>query len=47
MVIEKNTCGDYPRISRTAFIHKTAVVIGNVIVGKNVFIGPGAVIRSD
>ncbi|NTW88556.1 MAG: carbonate dehydratase [Desulfobulbaceae bacterium] len=47
MAIEKNTNGDYPEISRSAFIHQTAVLIGNIVVGKNVFIGPYAVIRAD
>lgn len=47
MPIERNPSGDFPRISRTAFVHPTAVLIGNITVGKSVFIGPYAVIRAD
>ncbi len=39
--------GIKPVIHKTAFVHKTASVIGNVIVGKDVYIGPGAAIRGD
>lgn len=39
--------GYIPVIDATAFIHDRATVIGNVIIGKNVYIGPGAVIRGD
>jgi phenylacetic acid degradation protein len=31
----------------TAFIHPTAVLIGDVIVGEGVYIGPGASLRGD
>lgn len=36
-----------PSIHPTAFVHQTASVIGNVQIGKNVYIGPGAAIRGD
>ena len=36
-----------PVIHETAFIHPRAVVTGNVIIGKNVYIGPGAALRGD
>ncbi len=36
-----------PVIHESAFIHKTASVIGNVIIGKDVYVGPGAAIRGD
>lgn len=36
-----------PVIHETAFIHPQAVVTGNVIIGKNVYIGPGAALRGD
>lgn len=36
-----------PVIHETSFIHPLAVVIGNVIIGKNVYVGPGAVLRGD
>lgn len=39
--------GYKPVIHKSAFIHKTASVIGNVIIGKNVYVGPGAAIRGD
>jgi len=36
-----------PVIHESAFIHPQAVVTGNVIIGKNVYVGPGAAIRGD
>ncbi len=39
--------GFIPVIHETAFIHPQAAVTGNVIIGKNVYIGPGAAIRGD
>ena len=42
-----NPNGDYPKVDTTSYIHPTAVVIGKVRIGKNVFVGPGAVIRAD
>jgi len=36
-----------PVIHDTSFIHPQAAVTGNVIIGKNVYIGPGAAIRGD
>ena len=39
--------GYKPVIHETAFIHPQAAVTGNVIIGKNVYIGPGAAIRGD
>ena len=36
-----------PVIDESAFIHPLAAVTGNVIIGKNVYIGPGAAIRGD
>lgn len=36
-----------PVIHETAFIHPQAAVTGNVIIGQNVYIGPGAAIRGD
>ncbi|MEX0722121.1 MAG: transferase hexapeptide repeat family protein [Balneolaceae bacterium] len=36
-----------PVIHKTAFIHPQAAVTGNVIIGKDVYIGPGAAIRGD
>lgn len=39
--------GYRPVIDKTAFIHPNATVTGNVIIGKNVYVGPGAAIRGD
>lgn len=36
-----------PEIHKSTFVHKTAVIIGNVKIGKNCGIYPGAVIRGD
>lgn len=45
MIYEFN--GMRPSIHPTAFVHPTASVIGNVQIGKDVYIGPGAAIRGD
>ncbi len=45
--IRPNLAGDFPQIHPTALIDPSAQIIGNVIVEKNVFIAPLAVIRSD
>jgi carbonic anhydrase/acetyltransferase-like protein (isoleucine patch superfamily) len=39
--------GKKPRIHETAFIHQTAVVIGDVTIGAHASIWPGAVLRGD
>lgn len=39
--------GYKPVIHESAFIHPQAAVTGNVIIGKDVYIGPGAAIRGD
>jgi phenylacetic acid degradation protein len=36
-----------PVIHESSFIHPQAAVTGNVVIGKNVYIGPGAAIRGD
>lgn len=36
-----------PVIHETAFVHPQAAITGNVLIGKNVYIGPGAAIRGD
>ena len=36
-----------PVVHETAFVHPQAAVTGNVIIGKNVYVGPGAAIRGD
>lgn len=39
--------GFKPVIHESAFIHPNATVTGNVIIGKDVYIGPGAALRGD
>ncbi len=39
--------GIKPVIHASSFIHPLAAVTGNVVIGKNVYIGPGAAIRGD
>ena len=45
MIYEFN--GYRPVIDPSSFVHKEATIIGNVIIGKKVYIGPGASIRGD
>lgn len=45
MIYEFN--GYIPVVNESAFVHPQACVIGDVIIGKNVYIGPGAAIRGD
>ncbi len=39
--------GFRPVVHESAFIHPNATVTGNVIIGRKVYIGPGAAIRGD
>ena len=45
MIYEFN--GYKPVIDPSSYIHKEATIIGNVIIGKDVYVGPGASIRGD
>lgn len=36
-----------PVVHETAFVHPQAAVTGNVIIGRDVYVGPGAAIRGD
>ena len=36
-----------PVIHESSFIHPQAAVMGNVVIGKNCYIGPGAALRGD
>src|SRR3954466_1836606 len=36
-----------PVIHESAFVHPNATVTGNVIIGRDVYVGPGAAIRGD
>ena len=46
-MIRKNPNGDFPEIDGLAYIDPSATIIGKVKIGKNVFVGPQAVIRAD
>ena len=46
-MIRRNPSGEYPEINKTAYIDPTAMIIGKVSIGKNVFVAPCAVIRAD
>ncbi len=39
--------GFVPVVDPSSFVHPQAAVTGNVIIGKNVYVGPGAAIRGD
>ena len=39
--------GFIPVVHETAFVHPKAAVTGNVIIGRDVYIGPGAALRGD
>jgi phenylacetic acid degradation protein len=39
--------GYRPVVHESAFVHPQATVTGNVIIGRNVYVGPGATIRGD
>lgn len=39
--------GYRPVIHESAFVHPNATVTGNVVIGKDVYIGPGAALRGD
>lgn len=39
--------GYRPVVHKSSFVHPQACVTGNVIIGKNVYIAPGAAIRGD
>jgi carbonic anhydrase/acetyltransferase-like protein (isoleucine patch superfamily) len=45
--IRPNLAGDYPQVHPSALIDPSAQIIGNVIIAKNAFIAPLAVIRAD
>jgi acetyltransferase-like isoleucine patch superfamily enzyme len=45
MIYEFN--GFTPVVHESSFIHPQAAVTGNVIIGKDVYVGPGAAIRGD
>lgn len=46
-MLRQNSNNDYPQIDKSSYIDPTAILIGKVKIGKNVFVAPGAVIRAD
>jgi len=45
MIYEFN--GYKPVVHESSFVHPQAAVTGNVVIGRNVYVGPGAAIRGD
>lgn len=45
--IRKDPHGRMPRIAGSSSVDPSAVVIGDVLIGEGVFVGPGAVVRAD
>ncbi len=45
MIFEFN--GFIPVVDESSFVHPLATVTGNVVIGKNVYVGPGAALRGD
>jgi phenylacetic acid degradation protein len=39
--------GMRPVVHESAFVHPNATVIGNVVIGRDVYVGPGAALRGD
>ena len=39
--------GFTPVVHETAFVHPQAAVTGNVVIGRDVYVGPGAALRGD
>jgi phenylacetic acid degradation protein len=39
--------GFVPVVHESAYVHPNATVVGNVIIGRDVYVGPGAAIRGD
>ena len=36
-----------PVVSPNAYVHDSAIIIGDVVIGDNVYVGPGAIMRGD
>jgi len=45
--IRPNPVGDLPKIDPTAFVDPSAQIMGNVVIGPRVYVGPLSVIRAD
>ena len=46
-MLRRNPNNDLPQVDKSSYVDPTAVLIGKIKIGKNVFIAPGAVIRAD
>lgn len=46
-MLRRNPSGHMPLVDATAFVDPTAILCGRIVVGREVFIGPYAVIRAD
>jgi carbonic anhydrase/acetyltransferase-like protein (isoleucine patch superfamily) len=45
--IRPNPVGDWPKVDPTAFVDPSAQIMGHVIIGPGVYVGPLSVIRAD
>jgi len=45
--VRPNPAGDRPRVDSSAYVDPSAQVIGRVVIGPRVFVGPQAVLRAD
>jgi len=45
--IRPNPVGDWPKVDPTAFVDPSAQLMGNVVIGPKVYVGPMTVIRAD
>lgn len=45
--IRANPTGDRPKIDPTSFVDPSAQIMGNVVIGPRVYVGPLSVIRAD
>lgn len=46
-MIRLNPEGEFLLIDNSAYIDPTTVITGKVKIGKNVFVGPGVMLRAD
>ncbi|MEJ5357507.1 MAG: hypothetical protein WHT06_02430 [Desulfobacterales bacterium] len=45
--IRPNPAGDRPRVDPSAYVDPSAQIIGHVLIGRRVFVGPQTVLRAD
>jgi carbonic anhydrase/acetyltransferase-like protein (isoleucine patch superfamily) len=39
--------GKVPRIDQTAYVHETADITGDVVIGRECYVGAGVILRAD